>query len=209
MVKKNLILLGVLLVASSSLFSQTRPDSLVLSKALQGFEYFANDSNEAEHKIVIVDFSQPSTEPRLFVLDVEKDSVLMNSYVAHGKRSGGLYASSFSNIVNSNQSSLGFYKISETYYGKHGLSFRLDGLEHGFNDNARKRAIVIHGAWYVSDDMIQEYGRLGRSFGCPALSPTDFDKFKELVDYGTLLFIYYPDDQYFATSKAFTTQHIN
>lgn len=208
MVKRKLLMPVILILFSLSLTAQLRPDPLVLNRALQGLEYFTAQ-REVPKKIVIVDFSRPSTEPRLFVWDVAGDSALMHSYVAHGVNSGSLYASSFSNIENSHQSSLGFYRISEQYTGKHGLSIRLDGLEEGFNDNARKRAIVIHGAWYVSDEMVREQGRLGRSFGCPALSAEDFDRFKDLVDFGTLLFIYYPDDQYFAHSQAFASDQIN
>jgi hypothetical protein len=137
------------------------------------------------------------------VVDIQKDSVLLETYVAHGINSGGLMATSFSNRINSNQSSLGFFRVSEEYTGKHGESYRLDGLEKNINHNARKRAIVIHSAWYVSDEIIGSQGRLGRSFGCPAVSLEVYGLFQELVRPDMLLFIYHPNEAYFSSSEVF------
>lgn len=147
--------------------------------------HFKND-----HIISIIDFTKPSTEKRLFVIDLAKNRLLFESLVAHGRNSGINYATSFSNAVQSYKSSPGVYSTAETYQGKHGYSLRLDGLEKGINDHARERAIVIHAANYVSENFIQHNGRLGRSWGCPAL-PTKLNK--EIINCikdGTCLYIY-------------------
>ncbi|RYD71196.1 MAG: murein L,D-transpeptidase catalytic domain family protein, partial [Sphingobacteriales bacterium] len=112
---------------------------------------------------------QSSKQKRLWVIDIEKKDVLYNTYVSHGKRSGNEYAKQFSNRQDSNMSSPGFYVTKETYTGKHGLSLKLDGLDEGFNTNARERCIVMHGAEYASESTIEKLGFLGRSEGCPAI----------------------------------------
>ena len=132
-----------------------------------------------ENLITIIDYSKPSTEKRFFVLDIENKKLLYRCYVAHGKNSGNNYADSFSNESKSLKSSLGFFITGETYSGNNGYSLKLDGLEKYINDNARAREIVIHGAEYVSEEFIRKYGRLGRSWGCPAL-PADISK--EIID---------------------------
>ncbi|MEJ2005121.1 MAG: murein L,D-transpeptidase catalytic domain family protein, partial [Cyclobacteriaceae bacterium] len=153
----------------------------------------------------IIDFSKPSSEKRLYVVDFASNEVLLETYVAHGKNSGNLMVKSVSNKVNSNQSSQGFFKISEKYYGKHGESYRLDGLEQGINHNARKRAVVIHGAWYANEEIVEQQGRLGRSFGCPALPLDDYKKFVNLVDPNTLMFIYFPNENYISNSAVLSS----
>lgn len=153
-----------------------------------------------EDIVSIIDFSKPSTDKRLFVLDLKNQKLVYHTYVAHGKNTGANVASSFSNRKGSNQSSLGLYRTAESYQGKHGYSLRLDGLEKGFNDNARSRAVVIHSAWYVSEDFIKKHGRLGRSFGCPAL-PVDVSKeIIDLIKGGSCLYIYANDDHYLENS---------
>jgi hypothetical protein len=127
--------------------------------------------------------------------------VIFQDYVAHGKNTGNLMAEKFSNRPFSNQSSLGFFQTAETYHGKHGLSLRLDGLEKGINDKARQRAIVIHSAKYAEESFIKKYGRLGRSFGCPALPAGNYYEIIELIKGGTLLFIYYPQPGYLENSS--------
>jgi hypothetical protein len=127
--------------------------------------------------------------------------VIYQDYIAHGKNTGNLMAEKFSNTPHSNQSSLGFYKTAETYHGKHGLSLKLDGLEIGINDMARQRAIVIHAAKYAEESFIKKYGRLGRSFGCPALPAQNYDEIIELIKGGTLLFIYFPESRYLENSS--------
>jgi len=119
--------------------------------------------------LTIIDYSKPSTQRRLFVIDMKRHKLLYHTWVSHGRNSGELAAKHFSNQLNSRQSSLGVYRTAETYLGKHGYSLRLDGLSPGKNSNARKRAIVVHGAAYASPTHLRKYDKLGRSWGCPAL----------------------------------------
>jgi hypothetical protein len=151
--------------------------------------------------LTVIDFSLPSNKKRLWVIDLKNKKVLFNDLVAHGKNSGGIYARKFSNTQSTYMSSLGFYLTGNTYQGKHGLSLTLNGMDKNFNDNARDRAIVIHGANYVGDDFIRKYGRLGRSFGCPALSMDICEKVIDTIRDGSCLFIYYPDKQFLAKSQ--------
>lgn len=146
--------------------------------------------------ITFIDFSKPSVEKRLYVIDMEKKKLLYNTYVSHGKNSGENYATQFSNQSGSNKSSLGFFLTTTTYQGKNGYSLRLSGLEQGINDKAEARAIVIHGASYSNPEIIKSNGRLGRSLGCPAL-PTKLSR--EIIDTiknGSVLFIYANDNDY-------------
>ena len=154
------------------------------------------------HKPVmaIADFSQSSCKKRLYVIDLIKKKLLLNTYVAHGRNSGQEYAKNFSNDDESFQSSLGFYRTLGTYEGKHGLSLKLEGVEKGINDRALERAIVMHGADYVSEDFIKNTGRLGRSLGCPAVSIADSKKLINMLYDGAGLFIYSIDQKYFAKS---------
>jgi len=142
-------------------------------KAMDGFTKLKEKGIIKKSILTIIDFNLPSSEKRLWVIDMNTSSILFHTLVAHGKNSGDLYANSFSNQSESLKSSLGFYRASESYIGAHGVSLRLDGLEKNKNDNARDRAVVIHGADYVSTTFIKNHSRLGRSFGCPAL-PSEF-----------------------------------
>jgi hypothetical protein len=151
--------------------------------------------------ITIIDFSKPSTRERLFVIDLENKKILYKSLVAHGKNSGGDMASSFSNSPRSLKSSLGFYLTAETYSGKWGYSLKLDGLEPGINDNARKRGIVVHGADFVSFEVAHDCGLLGRSYGCPALPINKAQPIIDKISKGTCLFIYGKDSKYLKNSK--------
>ena len=151
--------------------------------------------------LTVIDFSLPSTEKRMYVLDLARKEVLFNSYVAHGQKSGGNYATSFSNRNGSHQSSLGFYRTSSTYQGGNGYSLLLDGLEKGINDEARSRAIVIHGADYCSEQVIRSAGRLGRSYGCPALPRELAKPIINTIKGGSLLFIYSDRTDYPAMSE--------
>lgn len=145
------------------------PEYDSFSKAIDGFEVLREQQIIQKNILTIIDFDLPSTQKRLWVIDMAENKVLFHSLVAHGKNSGELNANSFSNENESFKSSLGFFVTNETYQGAHGLSLKLDGLEKNKNDNARNRAIVIHGADYVSEGFIRVHNRLGRSFGCPAL----------------------------------------
>ena len=151
--------------------------------------------------ITIVDFSKPSTEERLFVINLKNKTVMIKSLCAHGKNSGDNWADKFSNQAESNQSSLGFYLTSETYEGAHGYSLKLDGQENGINDNARDRGVVMHGAEYVSKAFINAKGRLGRSQGCPALPLDKYEKVITMIKGGSCLFIYHPDKYYASHSQ--------
>ena len=141
--------------------------------------------------LTLIDFSKPSSQKRLFVIDLEKKEILFKTHVAHGRKSGDKYATSFSNKSGSNQSSLGFFLTEETYNGKKtGYSLRLKGLDKGINDNVRARGVVIHGADYANPDQIQSSGRLGRSFGCPALPEDINDAVINVIKGGSLIYAY-------------------
>lgn len=151
--------------------------------------------------LTVIDFSQPSTVRRMWVYDLAARTLLFEDLVSHGRGSGLAMATSFSNRPESNRSSLGLYRTAETYIGKHGYSLRLDGLEPGFNDRARERAIVMHAADYVNGGAARAQGYLGRSLGCPALRPEISRQLIDAVKGGGLLFAYYPDPQWLKTSK--------
>jgi hypothetical protein len=155
----------------------------------------------AKELITIIDFSRPSTEKRLFTIDLKNKRLKFHSYVAHGRNTGQNIATDFSNVPHSNQSSLGFYVTAETYVGSKGYSLRLDGVEAAFNSNIRSRAVVVHGADYVTKSWIQRYGRLGRSEGCPALPPAISRQVIDAIKDGTAIFTYYPDSAYLRSSK--------
>lgn len=149
--------------------------------------------------LTVCDFSQPSDAKRLYIIDVKSFKVLLNTYVAHGKNSGLEYANRFSNRPRSLQSSLGFYVTKGTYFGKHGLSLRLSGQDRGYNDKAESRAIVVHGASYIGEEWLG--GKMGRSFGCPAVPQRYASKVINLIKNGTCLFIYHPLKSYLHGSK--------
>ena len=151
--------------------------------------------------LTIIDFSKPSTRDRFFVIDLKNKLILYKSLVAHGRNSGENTADSFSNSTESLKSCLGFFLTAETYVGKHGYSLKLDGLEPGINDNARQRTIVIHGADYVSLSFARQHGRLGRSWGCPALPVENSKEIIDKISQGSCLFIYGNDPEYLKVSK--------
>ncbi|MDF2158469.1 murein L,D-transpeptidase catalytic domain family protein [Algoriphagus sp. CAU 1675] len=170
------------------------PSPEVFRLAMEGYQKLSNELKN--QTLTIIDFSLPSTEKRMWIIDPIKAEVLLHSVVSHGRNSGDLMAVRFSNKPQSYQSSLGFYKTAETYQGKHGYSLRLDGLEKGFNDQARNRAIVIHGADYAQENFAKSVGRLGRSLGCPALPPHLSAQAINLIKEGSLLFIFGDDENY-------------
>ncbi|APG60197.1 murein L,D-transpeptidase catalytic domain family protein [Christiangramia salexigens] len=152
-----------------SLNNSTMPALTVFEKAIAGYEKLDESGKVANPLLTIIDFDLSSSEKRMWILNMDTKNVVFNTFVAHGKKTGVEFAKSFSNKVNSHQSSLGFYITGETYYGKNGLSLFIDGMEKGFNSNARKRYVVIHGADYAEPEFVKRYGRLGRSYGCPAV----------------------------------------
>ena len=168
------------------------PKLVPYKKAMRGFfEYKAKGLIQGD-KLVIIDFSLPSTQKRLWIIDFTTNSILYHTLVSHGKGTGNVNAYSFSNEMHSNKSSLGFYVTGETYLGKHGLSLKLDGLQKYINDKARERGIVMHGADYATDSFIKKHGFLGRSLGCPAV-PVDLHKeIINTIKEGNCLFIYHP-----------------
>lgn len=155
----------------------------------------------APRTLTVIDYSRPSTEKRLWVFDIRTRALLYEELVAHGQGTGDTYATSFSNEPNTHRSSLGLFVTDETYVGRNGYSLRLDGLDRGFNDRARERAIVMHGAPYVSDEFAAAQGRLGRSWGCPALRESIAREVIDRVKGGSLLFAYYPDPQWLKASR--------
>jgi len=173
----------------------------VFEMAQKGFDKLSEQGKILNDGIIsIIDFSLPSSAKRLYVVDMKNYQVLYNTYVAHGRNSGQEFATSFSNNESSFKSSLGFYVTGDTYTGKHGNSLKLEGMEKGINDNAEKRAVVMHGADYVNESLIQSRGYIGRSLGCPAVSPKESNQIINTIKEGTCLFIYSPDDTYNAQS---------
>ncbi len=168
------------------------PSMTSFIQALEGFERLKEKGLVKKDILTLVDFSLSSNTKRLWVIDMASNTVLLHSLVAHGRNTGNEYATKFSNRPESNQSSLGFYATGEVYTGKHGLSLRLDGLEKGVNDNARNRAVVIHGADYVSEQFIRNHTRLGRSQGCPALPVELTSRVINIIKDKSCLYIYHP-----------------
>lgn len=168
----------------------------VFEKGMTGFYNLKNRGLVKKNILSIVDFQKSSTNKRLWVIDLKNSTVLFHTLVAHGKNTGEDQAIKFSDIPNSYMSSLGFYQTRETYIGKHGLSLVLDGLDKGFNANAKDRSIVMHGAEYVCEEFIQSNGRLGRSQGCPAVPPKEHKAIIQAVEGGSILYVYYPSSNY-------------
>jgi len=165
----------------------------VFKSAMEGYRTI-----DAPNKnlLSIIDYSKPSNEKRLFIIDVENRKLLYNTLVAHGKKSGYVNATKFSNKYGSHKSSLGFFRTGNSYYGKRGYSLQLEGLEKGINDNARRRGIVIHGANYVDERLANGNGVIGRSWGCPSVSKKLSKEIINLLRGGSLLYIYADDEVY-------------
>lgn len=175
-------------------------NGMVLRKALQASQCAVSNGVRAPERLAVIDFSLPSARQRLWIFDLTEHRLLLRDLVAHGKNSGMTSPSEFSNIEGSYQSSLGLFRAEESYRGKHGYSLRLDGLEPGINDLARQRAIVIHGADYVNDDWVRNYGRIGRSHGCPAVGREIISQVVDNLKGGQLVFKYYPDQHWLQSS---------
>ncbi|MDV2077881.1 murein L,D-transpeptidase catalytic domain family protein [Marinobacter xestospongiae] len=176
-------------------------DEQVLGKALMATQCAVRHGVSEARRLAVIDYSLPSSEPRLWLFDLDEGRLVLRDRVAHGKNSGLAAATEFSNIEGSHQSSIGLFRASESYRGRHGYSLRLDGLEPGINDQARQRAIVIHGADYVAQSWVEDYGRIGRSLGCPAVSQGMIREVVDNLKGGQLVFSYYPDAQWLAASE--------
>jgi hypothetical protein len=187
---------------TSSLYERLKLNRFGLSMqaleyAYKGYQYLLKKGMISNPDIItICDFSQSSKQKRMYVIDVKKQKLLINTYVAHGRNSGGLYANRFSNRPESLQSSLGFYVTQRTYRGEHGLSLRIDGQEPGFNDRAEDRAIVVHGAQYIGGNSLA-----GRSWGCPAVPQSQIKRVVGTIKNGTCFFIYHPSNKYLHGSR--------
>ena len=202
-----------------SIFSNSLYDSLQLESkgltrqvfdyALKGF-YFMREMGMLENKeiISIIDFSKPSSEKRLFIIDLQNVKLLFKTYVAHGSNSGKEFARKFSNKLSSNKSSLGFYETLNTYEGGNGYSLRLQGMEQGIYDNAIKRAIVLHGAGYVDERLIHSQGYIGRSWGCPAVPKALHRPIIDKIKNGSCLFIFSPNSKYLTSSKIINSKNL-
>lgn len=166
----------------------TSVSSEILSKALHALN--ANTSIKRRHLLTLIDFTKPSNQQRLYVIDLFQKKILYQTYVSHGQKTGLLNANHFSNTPDSHKSSLGLVKSAELYMGKHDLSLKLDGLEFGKNHLMRERDIVMHKAEYATKKFIDENGYLGRSHGCPAIPPEDSDKIVSTIAHGTLLYFH-------------------
>lgn len=173
----------------------------VFEKAFTGFRKLQAKGQLKTALLAIVDMGLPSGKKRLYILDIEKAVLLKHTYVAHGRNSGDVTASKFSNNPSSLQSSLGFYITENTYVGNNGYSLRLKGVEKSFNDKAMERAIVMHGAPYVNEQLAKSTGRIGRSWGCPAVSMQEHKQIIDILKNGSCLFIYAPQKDYLASSQ--------
>lgn len=161
----------------------------------------ASGDLEAPPTLTLIDYSLPSTTPRLWVFDLHTGKILFRELVAHGRNTGDNMAVHFSDAMESRASSIGLFRTADTYVGHNGYSLRLDGLEPGFNSHARERAIVMHGAAYVNADVAKANGRLGRSWGCPALREAVARQVIDTVRGGGVIFSYYPDATWLKTSR--------
>lgn len=177
-------------------------DPAVLRYAVQAQQCaVASGEVTQPQRLAVIDYSRPSTVPRMWVFDLRQRKLLYSEHVAHGKHSGANLANAFSNVEGSFQSSLGLFSAAETYIGENGYSLRMDGLEPGVNDRARERLLVIHGADYVNPSQALKQGRLGRSYGCPALRRAVADGVIDSLKDGQLVFAFYPDTKWLASSR--------
>ncbi len=199
----------MLALTAALLFSTVSPPAplvegispAVLDAAVAAYRKVDSEGRVQKQVLTIIDYSQPSTLRRLWVVDMATGKVLFHELVSHGKNSGWDKPTKFSNVNGSLMSSVGVFVTGDTYVGKHGRSLYLDGLEPGFNDQARARAIVMHAADYATETFAKKEGRLGRSWGCPALDPAVAPKLIDTIAGGSVVFSYYPDDAWLTTSK--------
>ena len=165
----------------------------VYGDALRAWKRATERKKTSSSILTVIDYSRPSDERRMWVVDLAAERLLFHEYVSHGKNSGWGGMTSWSNVAESRQSSIGVSLTAETYYGKHGLSLRMDGLEKGYNERNRERDIVIHGAKYVGATFAREHGRVGNSWGCPAVDVAVSKEMIQRMKEGTVLVAWYPD----------------
>ncbi len=171
-------------------------------QAVKGYNYLQQKNKLQKNSLLtIIDYSKASFEKRLYVLDMNTGQIIFNTLAAHGKNSGLVYANDFSNAVSSLKTSLGFFITGSTYNGANGYSLKLEGCEKGINDKALQRAIVMHGAPYVSENFIAQNGYLGRSHGCPAVPEKWSKQIIDVIKNGSCVFLYYPQKKYTIHSK--------
>jgi len=177
------------------------PNLKSFKNGLIGYYKLADNNLIDKQILTIIDFSLSSKKKRMWVMDMAKNKILYHTVVSHGKNTGSEFATHFSNKKNSLESSLGFFITGETYFGKNGLSLFIDGMEKQFNSNARERYVVIHGATYANPSVIKNLGRLGRSYGCPALPMAVSQEIIDLIKNKSVLYIYSDDKTYAKNSK--------
>ncbi len=185
---------------SFSLKNATMPQLDVFEKAITGYMKLDKAGKVSNPLLTVIDFNLSSTKKRMWILNMETQEVIFNTHVAHGKNTGVEFARNFSNKQNSHQSSLGFYVTGETYFGKNGLSLFIDGMEKKFNSNARARYVVIHGADYAEPSFIKRVGRLGRSYGCPAVPNKIAKELIHTIKGKSVVYIHKDDQNYLSNS---------
>ncbi len=183
-------------------------DPKVIRLALDARRCAIESGLPAGQSLAVIDYSLPSAQQRLWVFDLATGTLQFLEWVAHGRNSGDRIASVFSNRLGSLASSVGLYRTLDAYVGKEGYALRLDGLDPGFNDHARERAIVMHGAWYVSEQLAKSSGRIGLSWGCPALRPAVARSVIDALKEGQYLFAYYPDPAWLKSSPLLHCQAV-
>ena len=219
---KKIALITLLLVFSNSalainIFSGAKAKNIaaktndlkpsILKLAIEAFHNAKRSGiNTNKQILTVIDYSLPSTKKRLWVLDLNQEKILYSSMVAHGKNSGENHTTNFSNRIGSLQTSLGLFLTEGTYFGRDGYSLYLKGLEKGFNDNAKTRTIVLHGAPYVSKQFVAAAGRVGRSWGCPAVEKPLAEPIINTIKNGTMIFAFYPDKNWLAKSEFINQQ---
>ena len=176
-------------------------DPKVLRLALTAYDHAATKGIVKKPYLTIIDYSKPSYEKRMWIVNLAKDSVLYHTYVAHGQGSGVTKPTRFSNVPQSKESSLGTFLTGNSYFGHKGIAMRLNGLEQGINNKALSRAIVMHGAWYMNPSFIQKYHRAGRSWGCPAVGTHLAKPIINTIKDGSVIFAYYPKQQFLKDSR--------
>ncbi len=206
-INKHIIIPAVENTAAFNYYTSWNLTTTGLSKAafenaLKGYNYLLHNNKLQKNSLLtIIDYSLASSEKRLYVLNMSTGKVIFNTLAAHGKNSGLVYANNFSNATSSFKTSLGFFITGSTYNGANGYSLKLQGCEKGINDKAMQRAIVIHGAPYVSENYVQQNGYLGRSHGCPALPQQLSKQIIDVIKNGSCVFLYYPQKKYMTNSK--------